>query len=70
MLVKKAGYKGACATNRGFDILNRRNFYELDRVSIRDSDPYFSFSNLIKPIRFWAKLSGYYNLFRKIKGGE
>ena len=70
VFVKKAGYKGACATNRSFDILNKRNFYELDRISIRNSDPYFSLSNLIKPIGFWAKLSGYYNVFRKTKGGE
>jgi len=69
-LVKKAGYKGACATNRGFDILDRWNFYELNRVSVRNSDPYFSFSNLYKPIRFWAKLSGYYNIFRKEKRGD
>jgi len=67
-VVKKAGYKGACATNRGYDILNKSDFYELDRVSVRNSDPYFSFTNLIKPIRFWAKLSGYYNLFRERKG--
>ena len=65
MLVKKAGYKGACTTNRGFDILNRRHFYELDRISVRNVNPYFSFSNLYKPIRFRAKLLGYYNLFRK-----
>ena len=69
-LVQQAGYKGACATNRGFDILNRSNFYELDRVSVRNSDPYFSFLNLYKPIKFRAKLSGYYNLFRKTKRGE
>jgi len=69
-IVKKAGYKGACATNRGFDVLNRHNFYELDRVSVRNSDPYFSLSNLNRPIKFWAKLSGYYNLFREKKGGE
>ena len=69
-VVNKAGYKGACTTNRGFDMLNRYNFYELDRVSIRNSDPYFSLPNLYKPIRFWAKLSGYYNIFRKRKGGE
>lgn len=68
-LVKKAGYKGACATNRGDDILNRYNVYEINRVSIRNSDPYFSFFNLFVPIRFRAKLSGYYNSFRKTKHG-
>ena len=70
MLLKKAGYKGACATNRGSDILNRWNAYELDRVSVRNSNPYFSLFNLFKPIRFRAKLLGYYNVFRKIKEGE
>jgi len=57
-LVKKAGYKGACTTNRGSDFLNRQEFYELNRVSVRNAD--YSLS-------FWAKLSGYYNLFRKLR---
>jgi len=69
MLVRKAGYKGACATNRGDDILNRYNVYEINRVSVRNTNPYFSFSNLFAPIRFRAKLSGYYNIFRKEKRG-
>jgi len=69
MLVKRAGYKGACITNRGLDVLNKHDVYELDRVSVRDSDPYFSFSNLFDPIRFRAKLSGYYNSFREEKRG-
>ncbi|MDD5476707.1 MAG: polysaccharide deacetylase family protein [Candidatus Omnitrophica bacterium] len=67
--VKKAGYKGACVTNRGDDILNRYDLYELNRVSVRNTDPYFSFSNLLNPIRFRAKLSGYYNIFREEKRG-
>ena len=67
MLTKKAGYKGACTTNRGYDPLNKADFYQLGRISVRGSDPYFSFSNLYKPMRFRAKLSGYYNLFRKRK---
>lgn len=70
ILLKKAGYKGACTTNRGFDILNKLGLYELDRVSVRDSNPYFSFSNLYKPMRFRSKLSGFYNLYRKRKEGE
>lgn len=69
MLIKKAGYKGACATNRGGDHLNKYNVYELDRISVRNSNPYFSASNLIAPIRFRAKLSGYYNFFRRKKEG-
>ena len=70
MLVKKAGYKGACVTNRGFAILNRTELYELHRISVRDGNPYFSFSNLFAPIRFRAKLSGYYNLYRTVKTGN
>jgi len=60
-LVKEAGYKGACATNLGHDKLNRADLYELNRISIRNRDNSFS---------LWAKLSGYYNLFRKRKGVE
>jgi peptidoglycan/xylan/chitin deacetylase (PgdA/CDA1 family) len=69
MLVKKTGYKGACTTNRGDDILNKYSVYELVRISVRNGNPYFSFSNLVAPIRFRAKLSGYYNIFRKEKRG-
>ncbi len=68
-VVRRAGYKGACATNRGDDILNRHDVYELNRVSVRNTNPYFSFSNLFAPIRFRAKLSGYYNIFKKEKQG-
>ena len=56
-LVKKAGYKGACTTNRGFVKLNR-DVYELKRIKVTNSD-----TN--KPFGFWAKLSGYYTLFKK-----
>ncbi len=57
MLVKKAGYKGACTTNRSSDILiNRVDMYELKRVSMRNHETSLS---------LWAKLSGYYKLFNK-----
>jgi peptidoglycan/xylan/chitin deacetylase (PgdA/CDA1 family) len=69
ILANKAGYKGACTSNRGDDILNRHNLYEINRISIRNGNPYFSFSNLFTPIRFRAKLSGYYYIFRKEKRG-
>lgn len=65
MLVKKAGYKGACTTNYGSESQNRADVYELDRISVRNHNPYFSFSNPSAPFRFRAKLPGYYNLFRK-----
>jgi peptidoglycan/xylan/chitin deacetylase (PgdA/CDA1 family) len=61
MLVKKAGYKGACATNRGYDILDKNDLYELNRISIRNRDISFS---------LWAKVSGYYNLFRTRKSRD
>lgn len=59
-VLKKAGYKGACTTNRGF---NKKDVYELKRVKITNSDT-------TKPFNFWAKLSGYYNLFRSRKSGD
>ena len=59
--VKRAGYKGACATNRGFAELNK-DVYELKRVKVTNSD-------MSKPFSFRAKLSGYYNVFRSKKRG-
>jgi len=70
ILVQRAGYKGACITNRGDVILNKYNVYELNRVSVRNGNPYFSLSNLFVPIRFRAKLSGYYNLYRMKRPGN
>ncbi len=61
VFVRKAGYKGACTTNRGFTELNK-DIYELKRIKVKNSDT-------IKPLSFWAKLSGYYNLFRSRKRG-
>lgn len=58
-IVKEAGYKGACVTNRGFAEFNK-DVYELKRVKVTNSDA-------VKPFSFWAKLSGYYNLFRTRK---
>ncbi len=54
MLVS-AGYKGACTTNRGFDKKNL-DVFELNRIKFSNKDN----SDII----LWAKLSGYYNLFR------
>ena len=58
-VVIDAGYKGACTTNRGFARFNS-DVYELKRNKVTNSDTTNSFS-------FWAKLSGYYNLFRSRK---
>lgn len=54
--VKEAGYVCACATNRGFsqDI----NRFALRRIKVTDKDNDFT---------LWAKLSGYYNVFKKPK---
>ncbi|UCH12783.1 MAG: polysaccharide deacetylase family protein [Candidatus Omnitrophota bacterium] len=59
-IVKEAGYKGACTTNRGFVRFNK-DVYELKRIKIKGSD------FVEKPLSFWAKLSGYYNVFRRGK---
>ena len=56
-MVKKAGYKGACTTNVGPGRFNE-DAYALKRIRVKNSD-----TN--KPFSFWAKLSGYYNLFRR-----
>jgi peptidoglycan/xylan/chitin deacetylase (PgdA/CDA1 family) len=56
-MVVNSKYKGACATNRGFDRFNT-GVYELKRIRINNSD---------SAVVMWAKLSGYYNLFRRFK---
>jgi peptidoglycan/xylan/chitin deacetylase (PgdA/CDA1 family) len=56
-MVKEANYQGACATNRGYDRFNT-GVFELKRIRINDSD---------SMIVMWAKISGYYNLFRNFK---
>lgn len=60
--VIRAGYKGACTTNRGYDRYNR-DVFEINRIKVTDSDT-------AKPLHFRAKLSGYYNLFRSLKSPE
>ena len=57
-LLKQAGYKGACTTNRGRNRWNK-DVYELKRIRMKD--------NNISMFDLWAKLSGYYNLFRRIR---
>ncbi len=55
-LVKDAGYLCACATNRGFS-------KKLDRFALRR----IKVTNRDLGQNFWAKLSGFYNAFRKPK---
>jgi len=59
-IVRQYGYTAACATNRGYaqTYLND-DLFALKRIKVKDS-----FGNLFV---FRAKLSGYYNLFRKVK---
>lgn len=57
-ITRGAGYKAACATNRGYDPLNK-DVYELNRIRFSDKDN--------RPDYLWIKLSGFYNLFRKAK---
>lgn len=57
-MVKEAGYKGACTTNRGFDRLNK-DVYEFKRIRLNNHDTF--------DLVLWAKFSGYYNLFRRIR---
>ena len=57
-LIKKAGYKGAVATKRGYDKMNY-DVFELNRVRFSEKDNRDDY--------LWIKLSGYYNLFRKPK---
>ncbi|MGE4357865.1 MAG: polysaccharide deacetylase family protein [Candidatus Omnitrophota bacterium] len=56
-LVKKAGYSAGLTTNRGYDLRNLKDFYEINRISVRND-------NLLK---FMVKVSGYYNIFREGK---
>ena len=55
-MIIDAGYKGALTTNRGGVPFNR-DIYELKRIKVTNADA-------TKPFSFWAKLSGYYNIFR------
>lgn len=58
-MLERYGYKAACTTNRG-----RRQTYlnddifALKRIKIKDS---------FNPFVLWVKVSGYYNLFRRVK---
>ncbi len=59
-IVHQAGYQAAFATNRGYDRFNR-DVFEVNRIRFKDSDGV---------IELWAKLSGFYNLFRKSKSPD
>lgn len=55
-LARDADYLCACTTNRGFS--RTRELFALRRIKVTDRDTEFS---------LWAKLSGFYNLFRRLR---
>ncbi|MBL7081038.1 MAG: polysaccharide deacetylase family protein [Candidatus Omnitrophica bacterium] len=55
-IVKRAGYLCACTTNRGFS--RELDLYALKRIRVNNRDLGF---------RLWAKLSGFYDLLRRLK---
>jgi peptidoglycan/xylan/chitin deacetylase (PgdA/CDA1 family) len=57
-IIYEAGYEAALTTNRGHDRRNR-DLFEIKRIRFSDKD--------VSGLVLWAKLSGYYNLFRKFK---
>ena len=56
-IVKQAGYRAACTTNRGCS-LSMIDRYALRRIKVTERDA--------NPLLFWAKLSGYYDSFRQL----
>ena len=57
-LTKKAGYKSAVATNRGYDKLNQ-DLLQLNRVRMSDDDD--------QKFEMWMKFSGYNNILKTLK---
>jgi peptidoglycan/xylan/chitin deacetylase (PgdA/CDA1 family) len=57
-MTRTAGYTAACTTNRGYDKSNQ-DVFELNRIRFSNADN--------SPVILWAKLSGYYNMFRDCK---
>jgi peptidoglycan/xylan/chitin deacetylase (PgdA/CDA1 family) len=57
-LVQQAGYRAACTTNRAF------RAFPLDRFALRRIKMTQRDTN---PALLWAKLSGYYDAFRRLK---
>ncbi len=55
-IVKEAGYICGCTTNRGFS--KKLNRFALRRIKVTQKDT---------PFTLWAKLSGFYYFFKKIK---
>lgn len=60
-VLRQAGYLSAVTTNRGSD-RQQQDLYAIRRIKVTNSDA-------VKPLSFWAKLSGYFYLFRMPKLG-
>ncbi len=56
-LVQEAGYRAACTTNRA-EPRNGLDRFALRRIKVNEQDA--------NPVRLLAKLSGYYDLFRRV----
>lgn len=54
--VERSGYQCGCTTNRGFS--RKRDIFALRRIKITERD---------LGLRLWAKLSGFYNVFKRVK---
>ncbi|HOW34969.1 MAG TPA: polysaccharide deacetylase family protein [Candidatus Omnitrophota bacterium] len=59
-IVRDAGYKAACTTNRGLHVLND-DLYAIKRIR---------FTNKEYDESLWLKLSGYYNILRASKNSH
>ena len=57
-IARAAGYLAACTTNRAWS-RSTIDRYALRRVKVTERDA--------NPLLFWAKVSGYYDLFRQLK---
>lgn len=60
-LVKEAGYLGACTTNRGYNKLNDDPFM-IRRIRLGNKDD--------TDLELWAKFSGYYQVFRRVRNPD
>ncbi len=59
-IIKRNGYKCACTTNRGRSQTYKNcDLFALKRIKVKDSN-----ASLFV---FWVKLSGHYNLFRRVR---
>ena len=57
-VIRQAGYRLACTTNRA-SAHGELDRFALRRIKMTDRDA--------RPLLLWAKLSGYYDLFRRLK---